>query len=207
MKSSTKRKIRKVISPFRRIGLDNRNFSIISNNCWGGVIYDKFGLKYNTPTIGLYFFSEDYIKFLKNLKYYLSIEAVPLSLEDSKYKNYFQTKGIKNPIIGKIDDLEIIFVHYNSCIEACAKWNKRRNRVDYSNLIVKYNDQNLFKPEHYEVFKNLEYKKIFFTASRIYKGDDVVFIKEFEQDGYVVDDIKSSSKLINIKKILNNLKK
>lgn len=36
MNAHTKRQIRKIISPFRRIGLKNFDFSIISNNCWGG---------------------------------------------------------------------------------------------------------------------------------------------------------------------------
>ena len=56
MNASTKRKIRKFFSPIKRIGLKNKSFSIISNNCWGGIVYDIFGLQYRSPTIGCYFF-------------------------------------------------------------------------------------------------------------------------------------------------------
>ena len=43
--------------------LKHTDFCIISNNCWGGFIYQKFGIKYNTPTIGLFIYERYYIKF------------------------------------------------------------------------------------------------------------------------------------------------
>lgn len=57
----------KWLSKVRRSKIKNKDFTIISNNCWGGYVYRYYGLEYNSPTIGGYFFSEDYIKFLKNL--------------------------------------------------------------------------------------------------------------------------------------------
>lgn len=47
--------------------LKNTEFTIISNNCWGGFIYQKYGLKYQSPTIGLFFMGKDYIKFCSNV--------------------------------------------------------------------------------------------------------------------------------------------
>ena len=37
-------------------------FTIISNNCWAGLVYQHFGLPYNTPTAGLFFFAQDYLE-------------------------------------------------------------------------------------------------------------------------------------------------
>ena len=34
-----KKKIKKIIGNVNRIGLKNRDFTIISNNCWGGFVY------------------------------------------------------------------------------------------------------------------------------------------------------------------------
>ena len=48
------------------------DFSIISNNCWAGFVYSKFGLEYTTPTIGMGIVDDDYIKFLENMDYYSS---------------------------------------------------------------------------------------------------------------------------------------
>lgn len=207
MKASTKRKIRKIISPFRRIGLKNKKFSIISNNCWGGYIYDIYGLKYLTPTIGLYFFSKEYLKFIGNLKYYLSIDIKPLNNKDSKYYNDLIKKHHQDACLGIIDDVEVVFLHYNNSIDACKKWNNRRKRVNFNNLLIKYNDQNLFEEDDFYIFNQLNYdNKLFFTANEgIGNYDYVVFFDKFKNNGYVLDDIKTSRKYVKYKKILNEL--
>lgn len=53
----------KILATSRRAKLTNTDFSIISNNCWGGHVYRRYGLPYTSPTVGMYFFSEDYINF------------------------------------------------------------------------------------------------------------------------------------------------
>ena len=63
----------KLLSNYRRKKLKNENFTIISNNCVAGFIYKKLGLQYKTPTIGLFFFSEDYIDFLEDIQYYINL--------------------------------------------------------------------------------------------------------------------------------------
>lgn len=40
-KSICKEKTKKIPVFFKRVGLVNRNFTIISNNCWGGSVYDN----------------------------------------------------------------------------------------------------------------------------------------------------------------------
>lgn len=37
---------------FNSIRFRNKSFTIISNNCWGGLVYQKVGLGYQSPTIG-----------------------------------------------------------------------------------------------------------------------------------------------------------
>lgn len=92
------------------------------------------------------------------------------------------------------------------------KWDRRKKRVNYNNLIVKYNDQNQFNIEDFYEFEKLPYKnKIFFTANKSLKntngGGYVVCFPCYEKEGYVVDDIKISRKFFNIKKYLNGMKK
>ena len=199
------RTIRKILSPFRRANLRNTSFSILSNNCWGGVVYDIFGLQYRTPTIGLYFFSSDYIKFLSRIDYYLSLEARPITIQESRHRDELIKR--KHCFIGIIDDVELIFVHYKNAEEGCLKWNKRRQRVNFNNLLVKFNDQNYFKIENFLEFQKLGYKnKLFITANKELKNDkSVLFLRQFEHNGYVVDDIKPSLKKLKIKTILNSL--
>lgn len=56
--------INKLGSKRRNSKLKSKDFSIISNNCFAGIVYQHLGLQYNTPTIGLYFYPDEYIKFL-----------------------------------------------------------------------------------------------------------------------------------------------
>ena len=109
-------------SPFKRIGLKNKDFTIISNNCWGGVISRDRRLPYNSPTAGLLFFSDDYIQFLSNLKYYLSCDLVEMTTKESKYSDYLYPKYGDSLIMGRIDDVEIVFLHYHDFKEAKEKW-------------------------------------------------------------------------------------
>ena len=57
-----------------RKSLNNRDFSIICNNCvGGGVISHELGQRFNSPTVNLFMNHEDYIKFLTKLTHYTSV--------------------------------------------------------------------------------------------------------------------------------------
>lgn len=60
------------------------NTSIISSNCFAGLIMQDLGMQYNSPTLGLYFMAPDYIEFLKHLEFYLT-KAEIVFVEHSKY--------------------------------------------------------------------------------------------------------------------------
>lgn len=52
---------------FRSFLIKNKEVTIISNNCFAGMFYKYYGLKFNSPTIGLFIRSSEYIKFLECL--------------------------------------------------------------------------------------------------------------------------------------------
>ena len=152
----------------RSIELKNRDFTIISNNCWGGMIYESYNLKKNTPTVGLFFLADDYIKFVSNIKDYVKQDLLFIKKEQSKNKEYF-----KNDVkfgtypIGKLGDIEIYFLHYKSEDEALKKWNRRLKRINYNNIILKFNDQNGCTLDNVNDFFSLPYKnKLFFTVKK-----------------------------------------
>ena len=60
--------INKIGSKKRNSKLKNKTMTIISNNCFAGVTYEYLDLPYFSPTIGLYFFAPEYIKFIYNIK-------------------------------------------------------------------------------------------------------------------------------------------
>ncbi len=184
--------------------LKNKNFTIISNNCWAGIFYRNNNLEYLSPTLGLFFMAEDYIKFIYNIKYYINEDLQFINIEDSKYKNYLKKLNYNSPI-GRIDDIEIMFLHYSSEKEAKEKWDRRKQRINWDNIIYKFSDQNMCTYEHIKKFDEFKAKnKILFTT-RKYEGINSIQIKEFSKSESVMDDIKTYKKYFNFYKYLNKL--
>jgi uncharacterized protein (DUF1919 family) len=152
-----------VLTPF----LKNNSFSIISDNCWGGFVYQYFNLPYRTPFVGLFVFSPDYIKMLSDLKFYLSCDINFIPHQESKYKSQLIEYGTfgKYPIGLLGGDIEIHFLHYENESEAKLKWQRRLKRVDYDNLIIKFCDRDLCSEDLIRKFFLMNYeKKIFLTS-------------------------------------------
>lgn len=199
---------------FKRIGLRNGNFSIISNNCWGGLVYDEFHLPYLSPTVGMWFPSADYIKFVSNLEYYLSCDITRIAYDDCHARDLIVSRkaagrysfNLDDLVIGRVDDVDLIFLHYQSFEDAQEKWYKRRTRVNFDNLIIKYNDQNAFKTDYFEAFCNLKYdNKLFFTVhNELVRNDWCYLFKNKDDDGNV-DDTAIGAQPFSIKRLLNSM--
>lgn len=143
--SNQKRRLRKQ--------LERSDFSIISNNCWGGVIYQKYGLKYTTPTVGLYILGHDFVKFASDLGNYLKGELEFIPWEQGK--NYSALKNDAPYPIARLKDIEIYFMHYSTQEEAAEKWYRRAKRVNYDHLIFKLSQREACTKEDIEVFMHL----------------------------------------------------
>ena len=195
----------KVLSKIRNKHLKNKSFTVISNNCWGAYIYRLFGLPYQSPTIGLYIMPEDYLKFINNLEYYINkCDLKFIKLEESHNYNYFKSQGnSENCPIGVLDDVEIMFLHYKTEEEALEKWNRRCKRIDWDNLIVKFNDQNGCTEDQINRFNEIKkYKKMICFTSKKIKGDYNIYMWEFKKDGFVVDDKYWLFQHFNMKKLI-----
>lgn len=161
-------------APNRRKQLKNTDFTIISNNCWGGMIYEAYNLPKESPTVGMFFMAEDYIRFVKRLKDYLSAELVFISPEDSRWKDAEQVSGDKRfgsyPVgVLKLENesIEIFFLHYHSEQEAREKWERRCKRVNWDRMLVKFNDQNGCTEKEVSEFMSLPFQnKVFFTCKK-----------------------------------------
>lgn len=190
-----------------RIGLNNRDFTIVSNNCWGGFMYQKFGLKYNTPFIGLFIYAPDYIRMLNDLERYMNEKLNFISPENSKYKiQMIKNNNFGTYPIAKLDDIELHFLHYKNDNEARNKWEKRVKRINYKNMLIKFSDSDLCNESLIKEFNKLKFKnKICFT-SKPYKYKNNIYIKECKENGYVEHEWTYTDKYINIKYILNNLR-
>lgn len=185
-------KIRSIIKPLTRNYYSRRlkctNFTIISNNCWGGVVYDNLGLQKKSPTVGCYFFADDYVKFLHNLKYYLSLEIIIIDAKDSRHAEVLSQKNQLDIPVGVLDDVEIMFLHYKDPIVAKETWMRRCKRVNWDNIIYKFSYMNGCNDtilSEFEVIKGV--KKICFVERNHPEYKDTVLMP-FVVNGQVADD-------------------
>ena len=92
-----------------RLRLKNKSFSIISNNCWGGFVYQKFGLTYQSPTVGVGIVDQHFFKLCRNLKYYLSLNLEFIDPKEAEYypqRRQRYGKEIDYPV-ARLGDIEI----------------------------------------------------------------------------------------------------
>lgn len=204
---SAKINIREKLNPYfaksRRDKLKNKNFTIISNNCWGGHVYRYFGMPYDSPTIGLYFFSADYVKFVLNLKYYIGQELTFIDYTESKYKDELIKNNQLNVPIGKLDDIELVFLHYHSIEEAHMKWNRRKERIHWDNLYYKMSEQNCCTKEQLELFDSIKNPNKFAFVTKDYGLKSQIIFKDCASMDYIPNDTTNFRKFINIINWLN----
>ncbi|WP_042215765.1 DUF1919 domain-containing protein [Paenibacillus borealis] len=178
-----------------RIKLKNDNFSIISNNCWGGQVYKNLGKPYNTPFVGLFIYGPCYIKLLENLDYYLH---TPLTFTDTS-----QYKETPSYPVGLLHDIEIHFMHYTDENEAYEKWNRRLARFNWNNIFIKLSDRDLTSEEHVQRFDALTYPKVFFSSKNTPGINSLVWFREFENSSTVDNEMLVYKKYFNAVNWLN----
>ena len=140
-----------------RKNLVNKDFTLITNNCIGGIIYNDLGLKFNSPTVNMAIPMPDFVRFLQNPQKYLEAEVLDCG---------YSYKGKKNDYpIARINDMYLWGIHYKSFDELKSKWNERKKRINPNNLFIigQYIDECTDETAH-DFFK-LPYKnKIFLTS-------------------------------------------
>ena len=203
--------LREYVNPLfssrRRSKLKGTDFCILSNNCWGGHVYRFFGLPYQSPTIGLYFYPEEYLRFINNYRYYLSLPLDFLeSYRCSKYAKELEEKGETSCPIGKLGDVELVFLHYRTKEEAIEKWNRRVKKINYDRVLIKNSYQNGMSDEQVSRFDNLEHNNKFIFVSSVYPAcDSVVLYRAYEGKGQIMDDVSYFRKYIDLYELINKL--
>lgn len=164
--------------------LKNSDFTIISNNCVAGIIYNSLNHPFCSPTINLYFFYPDYIYFLENFWSIIKLDLV--ELKKSKYEG-----EVSYPIGSLGKGIEIHFLHYETFELANSSWEKRKMRINENNVFVIGSDLDGCKPNHIEEFENLHFKnKVFFSAKHFNHLNSVIQIKKYSKMDCVGDMIK-----------------
>ncbi|MEG1312344.1 MAG: DUF1919 domain-containing protein [Romboutsia sp.] len=172
-----KKNLRKVIRVFRnkanRRKLRNHNFTLISSNCNGAFIMNELGVKFNTPTVNLFFYPNDFIKFLENFDEYLLI-----NLEE----NLEKSMALQYPV-GILNDIEVHFMHYDSFEIAKEKWEERCKRIDKKNIFIMSTDRDGCTYDIIKRFDKLKFdNKVIFTRKEYKEFESAFYIDGFENE-------------------------
>ena len=169
-------RLRPFLNKRLRKKMKNTSFSLISSNCNGAFILHDLGLRFNSPFVNLWIKPKDFLKMLHNLKYYMSLDPVEVFEE-----------GINYPI-GRLDDIKVYFMHYDSFGDALNKWNERKTRIDYDNLFILFIDKDGCTYDDLLEFDKLPYdKKVVFTNKPYPEIKSAFYIKGFENKNSVGD--------------------
>jgi uncharacterized protein (DUF1919 family) len=147
----------------------DRNFSVVSNNCWGAGIYSALGVEYRTPFVGLFLMPDCYLALLSDLRKRLSIDLT--FLPESRYPIVNAMREDKKSLwpIGCLGEgVEIHFMHYADRDEAVAKWQRRVSRFapDDRDVAVKLCDRDQLTDAQCKTFDALPFaRKVLFTST------------------------------------------
>ena len=196
----------------RRLGLRPRDFTVLSNNCFGGFVYQRYGLPYKTPTAGLFFMPADYLRLLSDPRRYFSAPLVFIEPDTAPHAAFLraQSAGYGSYPVARLLDVTVYFMHYATEKEAREKWERRAARICWDRLLVKFCDQNGATPEQIAAFDALPYaNKVCFCARPYPQLASVVFLTrdagkacvraETEENGFARD--------YNLTRAINRLEK
>lgn len=151
-------------SLYRRSRLRNRDFTIISNDCTGALMYRSLRMRKDSPTCDMTIGVYGFLPFCRHLKEYLSVPVDDPTEEDLK-----KFPGCKVPIGmlrggNGLPDIGLVFTHYKTLEEAREKWYRRRERVHYDNLFVTVFWDDTAEESLLDEYEKLPYRKVIFTS-------------------------------------------
>lgn len=116
-------------------------------------------------------------------------------------------------IIGRLsnrkEDVEIFFLHSHSVEEAKEKWERRCKRINWDNLLIKFNDQNGCTEKELKQFLTLPYKnKVFFTCKNWQiDAKEIIQIKQLFNKEHIQASYEpfGRSKYLDVTEMLNQI--
>lgn len=155
---------------WKRARLKNRTPTILCSNCNGEMISYDMKLRFLTPTINLSMDTDDFIRFLERLPFYLEQTFVPLL-----------DTGYPFPC-GLLYDIPVRFNHYDSYEQAVQKWEERKRRIQWDNLYIFGIDGDKASYDSLLRFDSLPFpNKVIFTHRPYPEIPSTYYIRGFEQ--------------------------
>ena len=115
------------LNKYRR--LQRSRLSIFPRNCFGGLISNTFALPFRSPFVNMFLPEQDLIRFLRAPRVYMEERLV--------FKGTAWESNLKfdYPIF-TLGNVDVHMNHYPDFDAAVAKWNERKQRINWYNLFV-----------------------------------------------------------------------
>ena len=147
------------VLPGYRRKLKNNSFTILCNNCNGGIITHDLGQRFNSPTVNMFFYGDHFFKFCEKFDYYINL---PLEVKPDPI---YEPQG-DYPVCA-LGDLELHFLHYKSFDEAKSAWDRRKKRINHDNIFIMWTFFSDTSNELLQRFEQLSFKnKVAFTEKK-----------------------------------------
>lgn len=182
---------RRLATAIMRARTRNRDFVIISNDCWGAEVYRELGLPYRTPFVGLFMVTPCFMRLLDDLWLYLDTRTELRFIRHSRYpsvNDWRQKQQLTYPMGLLVDSVELHFLHYDDPSEAASKWFRRLSRIEAGNtdqIFVKFSaDKDLCTEADVRHFEALPFAHKLCLAAQPYPGcRSVVSMPDYDIDG------------------------
>ena len=134
--------------------LQRSKLSIFSINCFGGTLSHTLGLPFSSPLVNMYLIEDEYIRFLRSPRVYMEEQVI------HREDKWNEPLKINFPIC-TLGNITLYMNHYPDFDEALKKWNERKTRINWYNLLAVIGTEN---PDILEQFDALPYgKKVCFV--------------------------------------------
>ena len=165
---------KRMIIPGMRKKLQNHDFTIICNNCAGGIISHDLGCEFKSPTVNLFFYGDHFFSFCEQFDYYIRVPLV-------ECRNPIHKPEIQYPVCN-LGDLELHFLHYKSFDEAKLTWQRRVSRINKNNIFIMWTFFDKTDEELLARFERLPFKnRVAFTERSFSQYPSAFHIKGHDE--------------------------
>lgn len=148
----------------QRYKIKDAGFSLVSQNCIGGILYSDMGLQFNSPTVNTLIRGESYLRFVNDIDKYIAITPVAAPGEDL-------ANGKPALLLG---DITVCCPHSESTDKALVDWERRAKRFDGRDMRLIATTWDLEENRGLiHRFLSLPYRKVLFTCDNSISGSDV----------------------------------
>ncbi len=155
---------------WNKLRLGGGEATLLASNCVGTIIYYDMGLRYLSPTTNLAIPMKDFVKLAENPRRYMELELRELRDREATCP------------VGMLGDVRINFVHYDSFSQAAAKWEERKKRICWDNLVLMGTERSDCDYETLRRFDSLPGKKVVFTQREYPEFASAFWIRGFSEE-------------------------